>query len=110
MSCTHSEASLSQGKKWLNRLPKRLIAGLEETRRKSATDIDVEGWGIHIIEGPNLAAMTLVTSCFMVLCGVASTVYAVRMGDVSGGFAVGAFVVAAWASWMTTLFFQWKRQ
>lgn len=110
MSCCHSERSLSQGKKWFNRLPKKLERGLEEIRRSSSADTDVMGWGIHIIEGPNIAAMTFVTSVVMLLCGIGSTVYAVIMKDVSGGFAIGAFVVALWTSSMTTLFFQWKQQ
>jgi hypothetical protein len=110
MSYTHSEISLSRGKKWFNRLPKRLEKGLEELRRSSDAEIDVVGWGIHIIEGPNVVAMTCVTSVVMVLCGIGSTVYGVLMKDVSGGFAIGAFIVAMWASSMATLFFQWRQQ
>lgn len=110
MSCCHSERSLSRGKKWFNRLPKSLERGLEEIRRSSSADADVMGWGIHIIEDPNVAAMTFVTSIVMLICGVGSTVYAIIMNDVSGGFAIGAFAVALWASSMTTLFFQWKLQ
>jgi len=110
MSCTHSEASLSRGKKWFNRLPKRLERGLEELRRSSNIEMDVTGWGIHIIEGPNVAAIAFLTSVVMVLCGIGSTVYGVVRKDVSGGFAIGAFVVAMWGSTMATLFFQWKQQ
>jgi hypothetical protein len=110
MSCYGSERSLSRGTKWFQRLPKRLQTGLEELRRSSESSDDVTGWGIHIIEGPNVAMMSLLTGIVMVLCGIGSTAYAVMMRDVSGGFSIGAFVVALWAAWMAALFFQWKRQ
>jgi hypothetical protein len=107
MSCT---SSLIKSKKWFNRLPKKLDKGLEEVRRSTSTEIDVTGWGIHIIEGPNVAAITLLTGIFMTICGMGSVVYSVVCDDVSGGFAIGAFVVALWAAWVTALFFHWKKQ
>jgi hypothetical protein len=110
MSCYASERSLSRGTNWFQRLPKRLQKGLEEMRRSSESSEDVTGWGIHIIEEPNVAMMSLLTGIVMSFCCLGSTVYAVIMRDVSGGFSIGAFVVALWAAWMTVLFFQWKRQ
>jgi hypothetical protein len=41
----------------------------------------------------------------MTLCCVGSTVYAIVMKDVSGGFLIGAFVVGLWVAWMTALCF-----
>ena len=110
MSCYASERSLSKGKKWFNRLPKKLEKGLEELRRCTSSDIDITGWGIHIIEGPNVAAMTLLTGIVMTLCGIGSTIYSIICKDVSGGFAIGAFMATLWASWMAALYFQWKKQ
>lgn len=57
-----------------------------------------------------MAMMSLMTGIVMTLCCIGSTVYAVVMGDVSGGFSIGAFVVALWAAWMAALFFRWKQQ
>jgi hypothetical protein len=110
MTCYASESSLLRGTKWFHRLPKRLQKGLQEMRRSSESSEDVTGWGIHIIEGPNVAMMSLLTGIVMTLCCVGSTIYAIVMRDVSGGFSIGAFAVALWAAWMTALFFQWKRQ
>jgi hypothetical protein len=98
MSCYASGRSLSCGTKWFQRLPKKLQTGLEEMRRGSESSEDVTGWGIYIIEGPNMAMMSLLTGFVMTLCCVGSTVYAVVMRDVSGGFSIGAFVVALWAA------------
>jgi hypothetical protein len=107
MSCT---ASLSKSKKWFNRLPKKLDQGLEEVRRSTCCEIDVVGWGVYIVEGPNVAVITLLTGIFMTVCGVGSIVYSVVCEDVSGGFAIGAFAVALWAAWVAALFFNWKKQ
>jgi hypothetical protein len=92
------------------RLPKKLQKGLEELSRTTGSSEDVIGWGIHIIEGPNVAMMSLLTGIIMTLSGVGSTVYAVIGKDVSGGFSIGAFVVALWTAWMAALFFRWKQQ
>lgn len=110
MSCYASERSLSRGTKWFQRLPKRLQKGLEEMRRSSEGSEDVTGWGIHVIEGPNVAMMSLLTGIIMTLCCVGSTIYAIVMRDVSGGISIGAFVVALWVAWITALFSQWKRK
>lgn len=69
---------------------------------------DVRGWGILIIEGPNKVAMTWLTGIVVTLSGVVSVVYAVVKNDVSGGFAIGAYVIAFWVAWMTAFYFQWK--
>ena len=68
------------------------------------------GWGIYIIEGPNVAMICLLTGIVMTLCFVGSIVYAFVVRDVAGGFSIGAFLVALWAAWMAALFFQWKQQ
>jgi hypothetical protein len=109
MSCYSSEQALSRGTKWFQRLPKKLKRGLEEMRKSSESSEDVTGWGIHIIEGPNVAMMSLLTGIVMTFCCAGSAAYAVVMRDVSGGFSIGAFIVALWAAWMTALFFQWKQ-
>ncbi len=110
MSCCSSEYSLSKGKKWFNRLPKKLEKGLEELRRSTSSDIEITGWGIHIIEGPNVAAMTLLTGIVTTLCRACSIIYSIICEDFSGKFAIGGFMVTLWASWMAALFFQWKKQ
>jgi len=73
------------GDTWLQRLPKKLNAGiLDEVRRstrnpganaqlaqESEEDDIVFGWGVHILEGPNQAGLSLILAfwdCYCVPC------------------------------------------
>jgi len=99
-----------QKTKWLNRLPKKLGTKLEDVRRSTPTDDDVLGWGILVVEGLNTALVTFLTFLMLILSGVISVVYSIWKNDVSGGFAIGAYIAALWAALITALYFQWKRE
>jgi hypothetical protein len=98
-----------QRTKWLNRLPKELDRKLEGVRRVTPTDDDVLGWGIFVIEGLNKALVTLLTFLVFLFSGFISVGYSIWRNDVSGGFAIGAYIVALWAALITALYFQWQK-
>ena len=105
----HSRERSLQRTKWLNRLPKKLDRKLEDVRRVRPTDDDVLGWGILVIEGLNKALVTLLTFLVLLFSGFISVGYSIWRNDVSGGFAIGAYIVALWAALITALYFQWQK-
>jgi hypothetical protein len=98
-----------QRTKWLSRLPKKLDRKLEDVRRVTPTEDDVLGWGILVMEGLNKALVTLFTFLMLVLSGFVSVGYSIWKDDVSGGLAIGAYIVALWAALITALYFQWQK-
>lgn len=98
-----------QRTKWLSRLPKKLDRKLEEVRRMTPTDDDVLGWGILVVEGLNKALVTLLTFLLLLFSGFITIVFSIWRDDVSGGFAIGAYIVALWAALITALYFQWQK-
>lgn len=93
---------------WLQRLPKKLSESLlAEVQRDDATDPNLAfGWGIHILDGPNHAVLSL-----LLLIGVA--VSFVVSGMIVGfaktqeqGFGVGNFLLAILASIMAAVYFK----
>jgi len=97
--------------KWINRLPKKLHESLEEVRRKQQPGDDtlILGWGILIVEGLNKLAVSLVTLLVTVLSGAISICYTVWARDTSGGFAIGAYIVAVLVVLTTALYYQWEK-
>lgn len=55
----------------------------------------VIGWGVHIVEGPNWHALIVLTIIFNILSLAISSIYCLVTSDVSSGFAVGSFFLAA---------------
>lgn len=55
------------------------------------------GWGIHLVEGPNWMAVLAVSEVVLVLSLVVAVGYSVGRGDVSSGFAMGAYVATVLA-------------
>lgn len=55
----------------------------------------VIGWGVHIVEGPNWHALAVLIIIFSVLSLATSLIYSAVTSDVSSGFAMGAFFIAA---------------
>jgi len=98
-----------QRTKWLSRLPKKLDRKLEEVRRMTPTDDDVLGWGILVVEGLNKALVTLLTFSLLLFSGFITIVFSIWRDDVSGGFAIGVYIVALWAALITALYFQWQK-
>jgi hypothetical protein len=98
-----------QRTKWLSRLPKKLDRKLEEVRRMIPMDDDVLGWGILVVEGLNKALVTLLTFLLLLFSGFITIAFSIWRDDVSGGFAIGAYIVALWAALITALYFQWQK-
>jgi len=105
----HATEGTLRGRKWFNRFPKKLERSLLDVRRTTEIEKDVIGWGVHIIEGPNLIWITLFTLIVVIISGIVSVVYSIAMNDVSGGFGIGAWIIAFWVALVTALYFQWKQ-
>jgi len=86
----------------VNRLPKKLgeslIGGLgvDELR---------EGWGIHIMEGPNKAALCWALLAVLVASLAISVGYDVGIKAGESGFAIGQWMVAALSVALSALYF-----
>lgn len=75
---------------WTKRTPKKLMQMLNYP-----SPDPVIGWGVHIVEGPNWHALAVLIIIFGVLSLAISLIYSAVTSDVSSGFAMGAFLVAA---------------
>jgi hypothetical protein len=91
-------------------MPKKLGRSLLDIRRTSEIEKDVVGWGVHIIEGPNRARITLLTVVVVGVSLIVPLIYTVMTKDISGGYAIGAWIVAAWTAILTALFYQWMEE
>lgn len=78
---------------WMNRTPKKL-----DTRIEYGTGVEpIIGWGVHLVEGPNWMAFSIVSEIVLVMSLLLSVVYSVFTRDVSAGFTMGAYLVAVLA-------------
>lgn len=78
---------------WSNRVPKKL-----DTKIMYGDGIDpVIGWGVHIVEGPNWLAFSVLSELVLVLSAVVALTWSLLARDVSGGFAIGAYMVGVLA-------------
>lgn len=80
---------------WLNRLPKKLHHSIYQRNGGPHVGWQAMGWGVHIIEGPNVKAIFLLQVLLVVISLAGAIVWAVLKGDVQGGFGIAGFVVAA---------------
>ena len=77
----------------MNRTPKKL-----DTRIEYGTGVEpIIGWGVHLVEGPNWMAFSIVSEIVLVMSLLLSVVYSVFTRDVSAGFTLGAYLVAVLA-------------
>jgi hypothetical protein len=53
----------------VERFPKKLNERLEDVRRSTPTDGDVLGWGFHVIEGLNVALVSLLNLLVLLFSG-----------------------------------------
>jgi hypothetical protein len=85
----HGEGELNPLRNiWAPRLPKRL----EE--KTVAGDVGACGWGVHIVEGPNRAALFWIM-LLTILAGVITTVaWSLVRDDAQGGSGLGTLIVA----------------
>ncbi|EHK19706.1 uncharacterized protein TRIVIDRAFT_14315, partial [Trichoderma virens Gv29-8] len=85
----HGDGDLSPNRyTWLPRLPKRLNNKVMDCGEAT------EGWGIHVIEGPNREAVFWVLMATISASVVASVLWATLEGDIQGGTGLGALIVA----------------
>ncbi|KAJ8110407.1 hypothetical protein OPT61_g6744 [Boeremia exigua] len=98
----HNAHSHSTSAKYVNRLPKKLGDSL--TRSLGVDDL-LEGWGIHIIEGPNKVAICWALMIVLIASLGMSIGYdfVTKSGD--SGFAIGQWMVAALTVALSALYF-----
>ncbi|KAL6786567.1 hypothetical protein J3E68DRAFT_420029 [Trichoderma sp. SZMC 28012] len=85
----HGDGDLSPNRyTWLPRLPKR--------RNHKVVDCGeaTEGWGIHVIEGPNRTAVFWIVMTTISISVLASVLWTTLKGDIQGGMGLGALIVA----------------
>lgn len=73
---------------WLPRLPKRLNNKVMDCGEAT------EGWGIHVIEGPNREAVFWVLMITISASVLASVLWTSLKGDIQGGTGLGALIIA----------------
>jgi hypothetical protein len=73
---------------WLPRLPKRLHTSVAQAGEAT------EGWGIHIIEGPNREAVFWIVIAAVGASLLLATLWSELRGDVQGGAGLGALMMA----------------
>jgi hypothetical protein len=98
----HGAHSYSTSAKYVNRLPKKLGDSL--TRSLGVDDL-LEGWGIHIIEGPNKVAICWALMAVLGASLVVSIVYDSITRSGESGFAIGQWMVAALTVGLSALYF-----
>lgn len=76
---------------WTNHMPKKLKQELKYQRGMGP----VIGWGVQIVEGPNWHALAVLTVMFVMMSVALALMYSFMTRDVSSGFTVGSFVMAA---------------
>lgn len=95
LSIPYLHSLLSPGKHqhrfWTHRTPKKL----KEMLRYQNDLVDVIGWGVHIIEGPNYLAIALLVAISLLLSITLALAYSLTTHDVSGGFTIASFFLAA---------------
>ena len=109
----HSEST------WLQRLPKKLNKSLviealqnnQDEDKGAPLDRDLAfGWGVHIVEGPNHAALRWVLAVGVAVSFVVSGMVVGFTQTQEQGFGVGNYLVAVLASGMVAVYFQLQDQ
>lgn len=106
--CTTCLTSREKKKKLFRRLPKKLSQGLLDIYLRAGPEEDVLGWGVLVVEGPNKAAITMLSAVMLTLSVAVAVVYTSVTRDASSGFTIGSFVVTIWVTWVTALYYHWK--
>ena len=76
---------------WLDFFPKKLKEALQYASSKPEMNT---GWGIHVVEGVNWAAVTYLAFVLVSISAVLGIVYSAVAHDVGGGFGMAAFLGA----------------
>ena len=101
MKCAGTIKGVTRKAYWLHAQPKKLAAPVTQ----AGADV-AEGWGVHILEGPNYVYILFSVICALLACILPLVAYVVKTGDVSGFAGVGSLLVAA----LTLLFAPMKVQ
>ena len=86
---------------WLQRLPKKLNTSiLDEVLKTQGSQAAAEGddivfgWGVHILEGPNHANLSLVLALGIAIAFLVSCLLVGVANTAEQGFGVGQFLIA----------------
>ncbi|KAI8930890.1 hypothetical protein NX059_011905 [Plenodomus lindquistii] len=104
---------------WLKRLPKKLDEKLLDTLQNQGTingsgtmdDASLAfGWGVHIVDGPNYAALALMLAVGVVVAFIVSGLVVGLAKTQEQGFGIGSFLLAIIACVMAAVYFQLQDQ
>ena len=96
---THNDAT------FLRRLPKKL--GCSIVSEGGPVDLAF-GWGVHIIEGPNMVTLSCVVFVGLLLSFVVSVVYTIIAKTQEQGFSIGQWLLTVFMAAMSALYFHWS--
>jgi hypothetical protein len=98
----HNKYAHSTTSRYVERLPKKLGQSLVK-------DFDVdelrEGWGLHILEGPNKAAICWAILFILLVSFVTAFTYDLIRKQQDTGFSIGQWMVASLTVSLTAVFF-----
>jgi hypothetical protein len=101
LTCTAIEPSSA----WIPRLPKKLDTSIF----RFIGPIN-EGWGIHIIEGPNWSLIGMLNLFMIVISGVAAGLWKLYMNDFQGAFGFAAWILMVVNAVLLVYVARWNRQ
>jgi len=87
------------------RFPRKLKASLLKSVASTTF-----GWGIHIDEGPDFAALFKANFLVLILSGVAAGLWQFFKNDFQGAFGFACWVVAVLNSLLMAYMFKWKEE
>ncbi|KAL7815612.1 p53-like transcription factor [Trichoderma gracile] len=97
----HGDGDLSPNRQtWLPRLPQRLNGKVLHCGEAA------EGWGIHVVEGPNRAFIFWIIMVTVSASVLASVLWSSIRGDIQGAMGLGALIVAVPPVIMTAFLFR----
>lgn len=98
----HHVHSQTTNARYVHRLPKKVGESL--TRHLGSDELR-DGWGIHILEGPNKAAICWAALGVLVISFVVSVAYDVITKGEEAGFAIGQWLVGVGALVLSALYY-----
>jgi hypothetical protein len=90
---------------WMPRFPRKLETSL--LRSAAAATF---GWGIHIDEGPNFAALFKANLVVLLLSGLAAGLWTFLEHDFQGAFGFACWIIAVLNSLLMAYMFKWRQE
>ncbi|KAH7374144.1 hypothetical protein BKA64DRAFT_586821 [Cadophora sp. MPI-SDFR-AT-0126] len=90
---------------WMLRFPRKLETSLLNTMAPASF-----GWGIHIDEGPNFAALFKANFVVLLLSGLAAGLWCLFEHDFQGGFGFACWIIAVLNSLLMAYMFKWRQE